>query len=440
MDIDLETSVIMDEFGADLLGKKTGRQVVVNPSLDLDSYISNYSGHAKINRLEFIADVCPELQTDALQMALAELKTTYNVPKYSALLGRLNEILSSRARANVAQDSAWVESTNRAVRIQTEKLETELKNYKNNLIKESIRMGHQDLGDHFYKAGELTNALKCYSRTRDYCTTSKHIVEMCLNVIKVSLELSNFSHVQSYVAKAEATPDVPDKNLVFGKLRCCAGLAYLDSKSYKAAARNFLDVPFELGNSFSEVLSANDVATYGGLCALASYDRADLKTKVMENSAFKQYLELEPQIREIIYSFYASKYGHCLELFSRIKNDLLLDPYLHAHVDSIYGNIRRKALIQYFSPFLSVDINKMAAAFNTTVAELEPELAMLIIDNQVQARIDSHNKVLHVKKADQRSTVFEKSHQVGAEYLKESRQLLLTASLIRQDMLVTPDH
>ena len=53
-----------------------------------------------------------------------------------------------------------------------------------NLIKESIRMGHTFLGEFFYEKGDLNAALKCYIRTRDYCTTSKHIITMCLNVIK----------------------------------------------------------------------------------------------------------------------------------------------------------------------------------------------------------------------------------------------------------------
>lgn len=39
-------------------------------------------------------------------------------------------------------------------------------------------------------------------------------------------------------------------------------------------------------------------------------------------------------------------------------------------------------------------MNKMAAAFNTTVSSLEDELMQLILDGQIQARIDSHNKVV----------------------------------------------
>lgn len=50
-------------------------------------------------------------------------------------------------------------------------------------------------------------------------------------------------------------------------------------------------------------------------------------------------------------------------------------------------------VLQYFSPYVSADMNKMAAAFNTDVTALENELMQLILDGQINARIDSHNKV-----------------------------------------------
>ena len=51
-------------------------------------------------------------------------------------------------------------------------------------------------------------------------------------------------------------------------------------------------------------------------------------------------------------------------------------------------------LFQYFSPYLSADMGKMAVAFNTTVLKLEDELMQLILDGQINARIDSHSKVI----------------------------------------------
>ena len=42
-------------------------------------------------------------------------------------------------------------------------------------------------------------------------------------------------------------------------------------------------------------------------------------------------------------------------------------------------------------------MERMAEAFNTSVTALEDELMQLILDGQIQARIDSHSKVLSIK-------------------------------------------
>ena len=57
-----------------------------------------------------------------------------------------------------------MEARTKQAAVKLEKLDTDLKNYRSNGIKESIRRGHDDLGDHFLDCGDLTNALKCYSR------------------------------------------------------------------------------------------------------------------------------------------------------------------------------------------------------------------------------------------------------------------------------------
>jgi COP9 signalosome complex subunit 1 len=76
------------------------------------------------------------------------------------------------------------------------------------------------------------------------------------------------------------------------------------------------------------------------------------------------------------------------------QNNLLLDVYLHEHVDALYSDIRRKALTQYFDPFVSVDLVRMAESFNTDVASLETDLASLIVEKLIAARIDSYKKVI----------------------------------------------
>lgn len=97
------------------------------------------------------------------------------------------------------------------------------------------------------------------------------------------------------------------------------GLAHLDSAKFKLAAKKFASVSFTQFQQFNDVLSSNDIAIYGGLCALSSLDRKELKQCVFENTEFKQFLELEPELRDIINNFYNSKYGACLNLLEKKK-------------------------------------------------------------------------------------------------------------------------
>lgn len=424
--------------------------IVENPTLDLEAYVSSYSSLARLYRLIYIADHCPSLRIEALKMALSYVQTTYNVNMYQTIHRKLVEAagnsnlpdVTGGLNANVVPlDTVWMETKSKKAALKLEKLDTDLKNYKSNSIKESIRRGHDDLGDHYLDCGDLSNALKCYSRARDYCTSGKHVVNMCLNVIKVSVYLQNWSHVLTYVNKAEVTPEVAENNgkeanqLILTKLRCAAGLAELATRKYKSAAKNFLQASFDHCD-FPDLLSPNNVAMYGGLFALASFDRQELLKNVISSSSFKLFLELEPQLRDIIFKFYDSKYASCLKMLDEIKDNLLLDMYLAPHVNTLYTQIRNRALIQYFSPYLSADMNKMAQAFNTTVGALEDELMQLILDNQIQARIDSHNKILYAKDIDQRSTTYERTLQMGKEYYRNTTQLILRSAMLRNQIQV----
>lgn len=348
---------------------------------------------------------------------------------------------SSTSQDIPALDPLWIETRSKKSALKLEKLDNDLKTYKTNSIKESIRRGHDDLGDHYLDCGDLSNALKCYSRARDYCTSGKHVVNMCLNVIKVSVYLQNWSHVLSYVSKAEATPDFTEaqgkdaNQVILTKLKCAAGLAELATKKYKSAAKHFLQANLDHCD-FPEMLSCSNVAMYGGLCALATFDRHELQKNVIFSSSFKLFLELEPQLRDIIFKFYESKYASCLKLLDEIKDNLLLDMYIAPHVNALYTQIRNRALIQYFSPYVTADMRKMATAFNRSVPALEDELMQLILEGQIQARIDSHNKTLIARDVDQRSTTFEKSLQMGRDYQRRTRMLVLRAAILKNQIHV----
>jgi len=354
---------------------------IENPSIDLEAYAQGYTGLAAIYRLRFIAHHCPVLRVEALKLAISHVMNTHNTSLYSELHKKLVATLkdsstslpdvavpagigNNEATAAVNDQSTlgtaasvreWIEVRTKKAALKLEKLDTDLKNYRSNSIKESIRRGHDDLGDHFLDCGDLANALKCYSRARDYCTSGRHVVNMCVNVIKVSVFLQNWSHVVSYVNKAMATPDFTtdgnvkgsDHQQIVNRLHCAYGLAELASGKYKSAAKHFLQANVD-HCGIPDLMSAQNVAMYGGLCALATYDRSQLHKQVLVSNTFKLFLELEPQLRDVIINFYESKYGKCLKQLEEMKDNMMLDIYLASHVNALFSMIRSRSLVQYF--------------------------------------------------------------------------------------------
>lgn len=169
---------------------------------------------------------------------------------------------------------------------------------------------------------------------------------------------------------------------------------------------------------------------------MATFERSQLHKEVLISNTFKLFLELEPQLRDVIINFYESKYGKCLTQLEDMKDNMMLDIYLASHVNTLFSMIRSRSLVQYFSPYSSADLRLMAGSFNTSVASLEDELMTLILEGKIQARIDSHNKVLYAQDTDQRSVTFEKAIEMASLYEERARMMILRSAILKAKVMV----
>ncbi|KAL4936494.1 hypothetical protein BDV06DRAFT_204915 [Aspergillus oleicola] len=422
------------------------------PKFELESYIANYTGRTRFNRLYLIGTCSSYLAVEALKAAIAEAKSGKDVSRYYRAVQALSVVAPNDPEASVDVD--WAERLQKKVKSETDRLEHELKGYKNNLIKESIRMGNEDLGQHYHQAGDLTNAFKAYSRMRDFCTTSSHIASMLFKVITVAIERGDWLSVQSNVHRLRGQAAKPEEQTKHQpKMSAALGLSQLQGGSYLEAANSFISTDPSLGDTYNEVISSNDVAVYGGLCALASMDRNELQRRVLDDSSFRNFLELEPHIRRAISFFCNSKFRPCLEILEAYRADYLLDIHLQRHVQTLYTRIRTKSIQQYLVPFNRVSLDSMAKIFvlNPTPSTNQPttsestsnpafveELITLIQDGTLDARIDLEKYVLVSSQGDKRVEVQEVVLDSLDNYIREAHIRLLRSNIIRAGLEVRP--
>ena len=70
--------------------------------------------------------------------AISEARGGIDVKQYEKAVAALHNIIPNDPDAE--KDTAWVDRMTKHVKAETDRLELELKGYKNNLIKESIRV------------------------------------------------------------------------------------------------------------------------------------------------------------------------------------------------------------------------------------------------------------------------------------------------------------
>ena len=367
--------IVTDEVKNATTGLPILKDAITCTTIDLKLLNDRYDGYTKLQRLLLVAEKCENLQEDAYRLLLIELKKGSNTSLYTKLFTQVGVSLGF----NEGLDNNWIEMTEKREMMRLERLESELMSAKTTMIKESIRIAYNDIGDLYYERGNLTEALKSYLRTRDYCSLPKHYSEMCVRVASVTLDLGQYKNVMNYINKAETGIG---EELLHAKLKSITALVMLTDGYYKDAAKLFIDIECDSvssGEGFSSIIAAEDIAIYGTLCCLAGgFDRVEQRKLLLENSNFKAFLEFTPELRIMIQNYFSGKYGDCLEYLESIKSQLLLDIYLQKHATALLTTIKERIILQYFSPYSVVDMHRMSSTLKVSVENLEKDLASLI--------------------------------------------------------------
>lgn len=404
------------------------------PKFDLETYMSNYKGRTRFDRLLLIGQSSVALCLDALKAALAEAKKGRDTSRYREAAELLRQASPRDAEALV--DAQWADATDKSNREETRRLEIELKGYKNNLVRESIRMGNEDLGRHLEAIGDLIGAAEAYSRMRQDVTTSKQVMDVAKHMANIALQKRDWAALNANLNKLAALHgQLQDETGLDTFIRVHNGLSLLSQAKYREAAESFLKADVLAPNShYAEALSSNDIAVYGGLLSLATMDRKEIQTRVLENQNFRPFLELEPHIRRAITLFVNSRYSACLAILEGYRTDYLLDLHLQRHVPRLYLQIRSKCISQYLSPFSCVTLACLNESFAIEGESIEEELVMMIGGGILNARIDTVEKLVITTATRPRIQMQAAALNTVLAYEREAVERLRRMSLLSADL------
>lgn len=112
---------------------------------------SHLPGRTRLDRLLLIGICSTVLGVEALKLGVREAKQGKDIRKYLELQNALEMIGPREPEAQ--RDTVWMDRTDKGNQAEAQRLEAELKGYKQNLVKESIRVSILEEG----ATGTVTN-------------------------------------------------------------------------------------------------------------------------------------------------------------------------------------------------------------------------------------------------------------------------------------------
>lgn len=394
------------------------------PEWDGAAAVGDTRGHPRALRLLYIAEAAPALRAAAARAAAdAVRRETHDVQLY----------IAACELAHVAPDAAWIEATTAHVADEHAQLIAELRMYQNNMIAESVRMAHSDLGDHFVRTGRFADALLNYDKAREYSTTHEHMLEAnmramyaahCLRVPDAAAAYADKAALALHALPATALPGHNDAwRAVLASGGAVSGGAALGpraagaSGAATASSSTGTDVHAQLDARIravrtlalweicdaAAVLPAVDagdgtgsadivppallawLAALGALSDPASTTRAQ---RLADDAAFKRLSESDAGPRELVHAFLAGDMRRTLALVSAHAPALALEPTLGARVPLVLESIAQRMLARYLSAYRRISVGRLARVFGWDDAHTRRELLTLALSGRLDVHID----------------------------------------------------
>jgi COP9 signalosome complex subunit 1 len=168
------------------------------------------------------------------------------------------------------------------------------------------------------------------------------------------------------------------------QVKVMEALSFMQQDQMKEAAiriANQVTVTDEL--ALSEFVRAKDLAYYLVICALHSLTRKEIKQHILSAPGYKALMDSTNygvlNVSDVIENFLNGRYMDYQAQINTISSQMGFDIYFGYRLEKVMKNIRKKALVQYVTPYKVIDMREIQKAFGLPIEQIEAELAELIV-------------------------------------------------------------
>jgi COP9 signalosome complex subunit 1 len=376
----------------------------LDPLSEAQRVVASYSDHPRLSRLLCIAQHCPKHSApQAMQLLISQLLQSEQTEFYRKQIKPIENDFAEVFAEHSAAIKDWQTRTDEQLRCVLQVAENELRAATSSLVKESIRQALFDIVCIYLRWGRHEDAMKELLRSRDHCSSPLQHCQLHLQLLSLSIYMGHYINSSNFLHRVI---DVSSDPIVLSRTRVAGALLALHSRDFQGAAEKLLQIELDLGNTANDLLSAGDIGFYIAVCALASFDRAKLRSQVLEKKVFlAKYLHIDPLSKTLANAAMQNDYKQLLQLLPAVRERMAVDVHLRAHAESLCAHIESQALRHFLRPFSELSLDRASKDLGLSVESLVHKLVALIQEEGLDLRIDLQTqRVLRVDSTNSTSS------------------------------------
>ncbi|QLG70213.1 hypothetical protein HG535_0A01510 [Zygotorulaspora mrakii] len=265
-----------------------------------------------------------------------------------------------------------------------------------------------NLGEYYAQIGDRENAQKTLEKAMSRAISTGAKIDIMLTITRLGFFFNDQSYVKEKLEQINVMIEKGGDWERRNRFKTYKGVHCLAVRNFKEAAKLLVD---SLATFTSiELTSYESIATYASVAGLFTFERTELKSKIIDSPELLSLLTTTSALQSIsslTISLYTSDYSSFFPyLLESYDNVLLPCKYLNEHSDYFVRGMRRKVYAQLLDSYKTLSLRSMAGAFGVSVEFLDNDLCKFIPNKQLNCVIDRVNGIVETNRPDNKNAQY----------------------------------
>merc|ERR1712039_350078 len=223
-------------------------------------------------------------------------------------------------------------------------------------------------------------------RLKDSIVRTKPNLVTCFLKLEHAMFYERWSFVKEYI---KYSWEVTDRGINWDekkRLKVYEAVHSMFIRNFDRAAKLFLEIISAFTSSY--LMNYEQCVFYCVISSMISFDRAHLKTNIIESPEILSVIDCLPHLGPLLTSFYNCDYSYFFHCLSELSPYLISDWLFNHHNQYYLSEIRLRAYIQLLESYSAIRLDSMSTETGLSSEFLDHELWNFIAAGRLHCKID----------------------------------------------------